>query len=190
MAGVLILVFMSAISCQTQEHNAPASDPIQREVVETEPPMVISETLAKVPAVRQKTPEQINFDPSSISKEEFDAAKGEVQALIETLNLIIREKDYEGWVQYLNPSYKAALSDPEFLKNVSESNRLKNQNIVLKSLEDYFVYVVVPSRSNDRVDDIEFISQNRVKAYTITSKGQRLRLYELEKTAGNWNIVN
>jgi hypothetical protein len=67
---------------------------------------------------------------------------------------------------------------------------LKNQKIVLKSLEDYFLYVVVPSRANDRVDDIEFIGQNRVKAYTITSKGQRLRLYELEKTAGNWNIVN
>jgi hypothetical protein len=48
----------------------------------------------------------------------------------------------------------------------------------------------VPSRANDRVDDIEFISQKRVKAYTVSQKGERLRLYDLEKTNEGWKIIN
>jgi len=64
----------------------------------------------------------------------------------------------------------AAISSPAFLARVSESARLKNQKIVLRDLKDYFMYVVVPSRANDRVDDIEFIGQNRVKAFTVTEK--------------------
>uniref|UniRef100_A0A7C3E1B2 Lipoprotein n=1 Tax=Gracilinema caldarium TaxID=215591 RepID=A0A7C3E1B2_9SPIR len=181
---IYIVVLLSALSCQTQQTASPAPFPAQ---TETTPP---SESSQEIKAVQPEPTLEATFDPSSITQEVFDATKGEVQALIEKLNQIIRNKDYEAWVQYLSPSYKSALSDADFLKNVSESSRLKNQKIVLKSLEDYFLYVVVPSRANDRVDDIEFIGQNRVKAYTITSKGQRLRLYELEKTAGNWNIVN
>jgi len=194
---IFIIVLLSVISCQTQQTTSapshgeiivPSGSVQEREQVQPEP---IGELQGEPANITTKEPiEQEIFDPSSISQEVFDTTKSEVQLLIEKLNQIIRNKDYEAWVQYLSPSYKAALSDTEFLKNASESSRLKNQNIVLKSLEDYFLFVVVPSRANDRVDDIEFIGQNRVKAYTVTSKGQRLRLYELEKTAGNWNIVN
>ena len=54
------------------------------------------------------------FDPASISKEEFDTTKTEVQALIEELNTIIRAQDFEAWSEYLGTDYFAALSDPAF----------------------------------------------------------------------------
>ncbi len=186
----LTFVVITALSCQTQQS---ASLKTQQPIHEPSPtseiePVIETATVQTEPAIEVK--DETYFDPTSISKEVFDATKGEVQALIEELNQLIRDKNYTAWVQYLSPGYRESLSNPEFLKTVSESSRLKNQKIVLKSLEDYFLYVVVPSRANDRVDDIEFIGQNRVKAYTITRKGQRLRLYELEKTNGNWNIVN
>jgi len=85
--------------------------------------------------------------------------------------------------------YRRAMSDKAFLSRMSDFSVLKKQNIVLTELRDYFIYVVVPSRAKDRVDDIEFIGQNRVKAFTINAKGQRLRLYDLEKTDGGWKIV-
>lgn len=181
--GIVVLV---SVSCQTRKETVSEHIPVQNkpEIIPVDEP--VPEVL---PTVIKPIPEE-SFDPTSITREVYDTTKGEVQTLIETLNQIIRDKDYESWVQYLSPEYMSMLSDPDFLKSTSESSRLKNQNIVLKSLKDYFLYVVVPSRANDRVDDIEFIGQNRVKAYTITSKGQRLRLYELEKTAENWNIVN
>lgn len=130
------------------------------------------------------------FDPASITKEEYDSTKSDIQALIQELNTIIRTQNYNAWVDHLGPKYMAAISSPAFLARVSESARLKNQKIVLRDLKDYFMYVVVPSRANDRVDDIEFIGQNRVKAFTVTEKNQRLRLYDLEKTDQGWKIVN
>ncbi len=141
------------------------------------------------PALAAEVPEE-PFDPRTVTKEEYDTTKIEVQQLIERLNQIIRNKDFSGWVAYLSPAYRESLSDPDFLAQVSESARLKNEKIVLRTLQDYFIYVVVPSRANDRVDDIEFIGQKRVKAYTVTPKGQRLRLYDLEKRDGQWKIIN
>ncbi len=134
--------------------------------------------------------ENINFDPSSISPEVFDSTKAEVQALILLLNEIIRERNFNTWKTYLSARYEDAVSNPLFLDRVSQSTILRRQNIVLKTLRDYFIHVVVPSRANDRVDDIEFFGTNRVKAYTINNKGQRLRLYDLELTQEGWKIIN
>ena len=130
------------------------------------------------------------FDPSTIPREVYDSTKSDVQTLIEEINGIIRDKDFNRWVSYLGHAYREALSDEAFLKRVSESSVLKKQKIALRTLGDYFMHVVVPSRAKDRVDDIEFIGQNRVKAFTVAAKGKKLRLYDLEKTANGWKIVN
>ncbi|MDR1144341.1 MAG: hypothetical protein LBK77_09040 [Spirochaetaceae bacterium] len=158
------------------EPSVPAPEPAQS----VPPPPVSS-----APAV----PEPV-FDPSSITQEEKDTAKLEIQRLIQRLNGIIRARNYDTWVSYLDPGYFAAINSPEYLNRVSQSAVLVKQKIVLTSAEDYFNHVVVPSRTNDRVDDIEFISQNRVKAYTINTAGNRLRLYDLEKSGTGWKIIN
>jgi hypothetical protein len=132
------------------------------------------------------------FDPSTISKEVFDSTKTDVQHLIEDLNGIIRAKNYKAWTSHLGEAYVRAKSDPEFLAETSAilmESRIESRRRVLNSLEDYFLNVVVPSRQNDRVDDIEFVGENRVKAYTITDKG-RLRLYDLENPGDGWKIIN
>jgi hypothetical protein len=142
------------------------------------------------PVVPELSPDAEDFDPASISQDVFDSTKNDVQTLIERINGVIRDKDFDTWVSYLGNEYLEALSDKAFLKRASESSVLKKQKIVLRDLGDYFMYVVVPSRTKDRVDDIEFIGQNRVKAFTIDTKGRKLRLYDLEKTMGGWKIVN
>jgi hypothetical protein len=140
--------------------------------------------------VLPETPSPEDFDPATISQEVFESTKIDVQKLIEDLNRIIRARDYNAWVAQLSEAYFETICSPEFLARTSDSTRLKQQRIVLASPEDYFTHVVVPSRANDRVDDIEFTGQNRVKAYTLTPRGQRLRLYELEKTGDSWKIMN
>ena len=64
------------------------------------------------------------------------------------------------------------------------------QKRILRTPRDYFDNVVVPSRSNDRVDDISFISENRVKAYTEDNRGNRVVLYDLEIIDNTWKIIN
>jgi hypothetical protein len=130
------------------------------------------------------------FDPGSISQEVFDSTKTDVQQFITDLNRIIRSRNYEVWVSHLGDEYFAEKNSPEYLAQISEQPRLKTQNITLNTAQDYFIHVVVPSRASDRVDDIEFVSPTRVKAYTVTPNGQRLRLYDLESSENTWEIIN
>jgi len=73
---------------------------------------------------------------------------------------------------------------------------MRTRRIVLRTAEDYFIHVVVAARAEtgQRVDDIEFISMNRVKAFTVThnraGEEVRLRLYDLEKIGNSWTIIN
>ncbi|MDR0623163.1 MAG: hypothetical protein LBG10_01895 [Treponema sp.] len=147
------------------------------------------------PGVKPESPKAAEpaaevFDPGSISREVFDSTKVDVQQFIQNLNAIIRGRDYNAWVSHLGDDYYAEKSSPQYLSQVSEQPRLKTQKIVLSSAQDYFIHVVVPSRQNDRVDDIEFVSPTRVKAYTVTPNGQRLRLYDLESSENTWKIIN
>ena len=136
-------------------------------------------------------PPEAEFDPGSISQEVFESTKTDVRLYIEKLNGIIRSKNYEAWKANLSEDYFRHISSPNFLKSTSEMPILHRQGIVLERTEDYFTYVVVPSRANARVDDIEFTSQNRVKVFTIdTRNDERLRLYELEQTGNTWKIIN
>jgi hypothetical protein len=131
---------------------------------------------------------------SKISKEEYAATKIDVQHFIEELNRIISKKDYNSWKAALSPEYFEQISSAENLQQVSELPAMKTRGITLKTAEDYFINVVVPSRANSRVDDIEFIGEHRVKAFTIMTNNsgeeQRLRLYDLEKTGNIWKIIN
>ena len=129
-----------------------------------------------------------------ISKEEYNSTMADVQNFIEELNRIIRRKDYNSWKAALSPEYFGQIASVENLQQVSEQPAMKVRGIILKSAEDYFINVVVPSRANSRVDDIEFIGEHRVKAFTIMTNNsgeeQRLRLYDLEKTGNIWKIIN
>jgi hypothetical protein len=128
------------------------------------------------------------FDPANVSQDLFDQTLAEVQQLIDRLNRIIRARNYLGWLTYLGDDYRILISSPAFLAQASSSPFLRGR-VTLGGSEDYFLQVVVPSRQNSRVDDIEFVSETRIKAYTVAG-GQRLRLYELGKTENEWKIVN
>jgi hypothetical protein len=40
------------------------------------------------------------------------------------------------------------------------------------------------------VDDIAFISENNVRAYTVDNRGQKLILYDLAMIDNKWKIIN
>jgi hypothetical protein len=183
----MVLAAFFAVSCGGGPEPQPAVQTTQ------DVPAQSAETVpVEVPesAEISEQPAAETFDPSSITKEEFDAAKIEVQQLIQKLNGIIKAKNYAGWVSYLEEDYFRLISSKEYLDRINRTDRMRKANLVLSNARDYFNNVVVPSRANDRVDDIEFVSHKRVKAYTISQKGERLRLYDLEKTNEGWKIIN
>jgi hypothetical protein len=134
------------------------------------------------------------FDPKKISQEQYLSTRAEVQKFIEEQNKNIRNKNFDAWKKSLSSEYFAEISSAENLKLISEQPAMKSRKIVLKTARDYFDNVVVPSRADLHVEEIEFISANRVKAFTITTnkagEEQRLRLYDLEKIDNTWTIIN
>ena len=130
------------------------------------------------------------FEPVSVSQEDYNTVMAEIRQLIEQLNGIIRARNYNAWVSFLAPDYYALINSPEFLHEGSQSPAMRIRNIVLRTSQDYFTHVVVPSRANVRVDDIEFVTTNRINAFTINDAGSRLRLYGLERIGTEWKIVN
>jgi hypothetical protein len=102
---------------------------------------------------RKKTglPRQIE-----VSQEDYEAAFFDIEALIKDLNAVISRRSFIQWKPYLDDIYVETMSSNEKLDEINEKPVLKQANIELKSLEDYFRFVVVPSRSNAKLDEIEF----------------------------------
>jgi hypothetical protein len=180
---VLVLIVLTYNSCKTE------GGPVKPSVPEAVKIVPDRDVLPDVPEATQELPEEEIFDPDTITQEMYDTTKKDVQQLISELNGIIRARNYDAWVSYLGSAYYEEINSPDFLRRISESSFLKSSHTVLSDARDYFIRVVVPSRMNSRVDDIEFISQKRVKAFTVTATGQRLRLYDLEDFGDGWKII-
>lgn len=144
------------------------------------------------------------FNPAQVSAEVHRTTMIELRSFIESLNTIIRSEDYSAWTSYLSPSFFTEINSSAFLSRITEELFRRDQIVasntgkdprqvkrrVLNNSMDFFYNVVIPSRSNDRLDDITFVSENRVTAYTLDTRGNRLILYDLEKIDNQWKITN
>jgi hypothetical protein len=138
------------------------------------------------PAIQEPGPSP-SLAPIQVSKEVFNQTFTEVELLIKTLNNLIKARDYLGWTKYLSKDYTAQMSKLDYLRQLNQSAMLQRNNIVLKSLQDYFLNVVVPSRANLRLDDLVFLSENVVEAIMIVGN-RRVTVYRLIKVDNQWMI--
>ena len=122
-----------------------------------------------------------------VSKEVYTRTFEEIGEFINNLNRIIRSADYDGWLAHLSEEYIRTTSDPAYLQEQSEKPVLRQADIRLRDLRDYFVYVVVPSRTQATLDEIEFLDENHVKAIALL-RGKRVILYLLERDQEQWKI--
>ena len=187
----IVLSVILVLSCQSGPQPELA-EPVL--VVEpTAPLAVMPEQNAPVPA------EAVVFDPLHISEEVHQKTLEELRVFIEGLNAIIRARNYEAWVTYLSESRYAEVNSEAFLAGITEDLFQRDQRMardprrverrVLRNSRDFFYNLVVPSRSNDRLDDISFLAENRVRAYTI-ERGMRIILYDLQLIDNRWQIIN
>lgn len=168
----LLIVFMFLAlftSCQTAEQAVPA---------EKEP------VITEAPPPEEKPAEAEGYQ---VSEETYTKIFTDIEKLIEELNKIIRDQDFSAWKKHLTREYIAHYSSLDNLKTISDTPTLKKYNIKIRSLNDYFLYVVVPSRSNVSLDDISFIDDNNIKAY-MNIDGDPVVLYNLKSINGTWKI--
>jgi hypothetical protein len=211
--AVLLVFTLLAFSCASEQ----AADSQPPPVVETAAPL--SPVQQPPPPEPEPTPEPPPkeaevFDPQTITQEVYNTTKAEIEEVIGQLNRICAQKDYDSWLEWVEDDYIKMVSDPEYLKELSEEPRLKSTNQTLNNLKDYFLFVFAASRQNAKVDDIKFLSPQRVEVIGInrrtapsnpqqvtqlenlgwTQDGkfmvQRVRFYGLEKIGGRWKIAS
>ncbi len=132
-------------------------------------------------------PEEPPEEVFTVTEEMFTETFENIRKIIDELNSIIQEENYDRWLRYLAEEYIDHFSSVQILTDNSEQPLLKKYGITLGSLRDYFKYVVVPSRSNARLDDLVFIDNDHVKAIMIISD-RRTILYQLTRVDRVWKI--
>ncbi|MGC9311663.1 MAG: hypothetical protein ACP5IA_03150 [Sediminispirochaetaceae bacterium] len=123
-----------------------------------------------------------------MDEQQYEKTKKDLSVLVDELNRIIASQDYEEWLEYLTTDYITYYSDPDVLNELSQSPLMTKYNIKLRSLKDYFDYVVVGSRKDVHIDDINAISDRKVKVYMIVND-EPIVVYTLEKVDGRWKIT-
>ena len=150
------------------------------------------------------TNEGADFDPTLVTAEMHEVTMIELRAFVEGLNAIIRARNYNAWVGYLSDSFYAEINSEDFLTRRTEELFRRDQMVatnlgrdprrvqrrVLNTSRDFFYNIVVPARSNDRLDEITFVTESRVVAFTVDNRGNRLILYDLERIGSTWQIIN
>jgi hypothetical protein len=204
-ALLVVCFFILFISCKTQqaaetadlvevveEESEPAEEKPVEEPVQEEPQEPVAEEPAE-PEEPEETEEQEEAEETEVaadfqvSEEVYTETFEDIRKIIDELNAIIREENYDEWLKYLAREYIDHFSSAEVLRENSEQPLLKKYGIRLNNLRDYFRYVVAPSRANARLDDLVFIDNEHVKAIMII-KEQRTILYQLAKIDGVWKI--
>jgi len=176
----LMLVLLIVASCAGNKAVTEVQEPPKAPVVQEQPP-VQEPPKPQTPANGQAESEFV------LSETAYKETKRDLSDLVQELNKIIAAKDYERWLTYLTKEYRDYYSDPTVLRAQSEAPLLKKYNVVLRSLKDYFHYVVVGSRQNVRLDEIKALDENRVRAYMYVDNTPVI-IYELQKVDNQWKI--
>jgi hypothetical protein len=149
------------------------------------PWLVLIPVLGSCPSV---PPSGDDRETLSVSRELYNQTFTEVLHFLKEVDAIIAARNFKAWKAHCTAGYLALYSDPARLRELSQKPNLKDRRIVLKSLEDYFEYVFIPSRVETKLDKIDFIEKNRVKAIAIIDNIPYI-VYFLEKDENNsWKL--
>ena len=197
--ALLLLIFPVILSCagnqpvSEEQQVLPVEEPVQivQIINEPAPPVEIPAPLPEpvpepIPEPPPPQPEYV-FEWGSITQEEYDSVKFDIQQLVEELNSIIRSRNFNSWLTYLSQEYRARVHSRDLWEDTMQRAPIFRGRI--NSARDYFNLIIVPSRANDRVDDIDFLSEQRVRAYTVNEHRQGMILYDLEFIGNRWMII-
>ncbi len=165
--GAMTIAVLLLTSCATTSPAAPVPGPVEDQTG-------VDESAAAAPQF---------VASEELKKRTFE----EVSEIIRALDGIIARGDYDAWLGYLTTNYISSRGSPAFLAKASDAGVLRKKGIVLRTLRDYFDNVVVQSRQQAALDEITFLDETHVKAYTRI-QGTLYILYYLVREEDRWKI--
>jgi len=122
----------------------------------------------------------------SVTKKQFNEDKAAILKIIEELSKVMDTKNSKKWLTYIEPESINYYSNPVNLRNAQK--KLPNKSVFLRSIEDYFYYVFIPSRKRSRVDEIRYISATNIKAVQVKEDYSTVVYYYFKKINDKWYV--
>ena len=123
---------------------------------------------------------------SNITKEIFEEDKRNILNIIEKLSVVMSKKDYKTWLTFIDDASVKYWSNRTNLQKAQ--SRLPVKGLYLRTLEDYFKYVFIPSRAGRTVDEIRYENERQVKAVHVNGDNDTV-YYNFKKSAnGEWKL--
>jgi len=170
----LLVTFVFCFSCETTDQAIPST---------VAPAAVTPANPAKKPASTEYSRAVATLS-TAVSEDTFLKDKEEIMKIISELEQAMKSKNVTTWRKYLSPSSVAYLKNPQNLKSVS--TRLPAQ-INLRTDEDYFKYVFIPSRQGRTINEIRYLSPSITKAVQVRETDDVIYYY-FEKISGKWLV--
>ena len=200
----LIILFASTlflmnflISCEEEKSAKKPETVVQKPV--TPPPAPEVKQEEKKPELPPPEPEKkdeadeeyirstnnLNND-EKVSKQEFNEDKAAILKIIEEMSEIMENQDVDDWLKYIEPDSIKYYKNPINLQKAQK--KLPNKSIRLKTINDYFKYVFIPSRKRSKVDEIRYISKTNIKAVQVKDDKSIVVYYYFTKINGKWYV--
>lgn len=122
----------------------------------------------------------------NVTVDEFEKDKTEILQIIDELSEVMKKKNKDKWLTYIDSESIDYYSNTTNLRKVRE--KLPNKQIQLHGIGDYFKYVFIPARENNKVDEIRYISKTNIKAVEVKDDGTELIYYYFVKKDGKWYV--
>ncbi len=128
----------------------------------------------------------------SISLDTFNADKAAIVKKISELNVIMAKRDYNSWLKYIEPESQKYWSSAPNLAKASEKLPKNVKGLKLRTLQDYFIYVFIPSRNGRTIDEIRYNSADSIRAVQISKNedgGNSIVVYyNFVRQNGDWKV--
>ncbi len=124
----------------------------------------------------------------SVSKSTFEMDKKEISKKVSELNVIMREANYQRWLSYIDDESIKYWSSQKNLSMASQKLPKSLKGFKLRSLEEYFKFVFIPSRTGRNIDEIRYINENSINAVQIKEDGSPIIYYTFIKVNGRWLV--
>lgn len=172
------------------EEITPAEEVVSEPEVIAEPEEVIPEEPEVVEVVEEIKTEDEEYHRSttnvSVTKETFEEDKARILKIIEDLDIYMKNRDFKGWVSYLDAeSYQYWSKKPNLSK---AAQRLPKKGLRLNSIEDYFKFVFIPARRGHTVDEIRYDTETEVNVVQVDDD-KDIVYYNFQKVNDKWRLV-
>ena len=128
----------------------------------------------------------------NISLDTFNADKAAIIQKISELNVVMAKKNYNSWLKYIDSESQKYWSNTANLAKASEKLPKNLKGLKLRTLQDYFIYVFIPSRNGRTIDEIRYNSADSIRAIQISKNedgtNKVVVYYNFVKQDGDWKV--